>query len=196
MISVIIPTQNSERVLVPTLAALVPGSAEGLVREVVLADGGSADETAKIADAAGCELLAGPEDEGERLKAAAASARGDWLLFLRPDGILDEGWTREVAAFLATVARAGGSSERAGAFKLAVDGYGLAPRIVEAAAAVRVALLGRPRPDQGLLISRKFYTTLGGHAPGANSQARLLAAIGRRRMVMLRTRIALPGRSH
>ena len=193
MISVIIPTQNSERVLVSTLAAVVPGSTAGLVREVILADGGSTDETAKIADAAGCEFLPGPEEEGARLRAAAASARGDWLLFLRPDGILDEGWTREVAAFLATVARAGESSERAGAFKLAIDGFGWAPRIAEAAAAVRLALLGRPRPDQGLLISKQFYETLGGHTPGASSQARLLVGIGRRRMVMLRTRVALSG---
>lgn len=196
MISVIIPTHNSERVLVPTLAALVPGSAAGLVREVILADGGSVDETAKIADAAGCEFLAGPEEEGARLRAAATAVRGDWLLFLRPDAILDEGWTREVAAFMATVARAGGSNERAGTFKLAIDSIGLAPRVVEAAAMVRQALLGRPRPDQGLLISRKFYEALGGHAPGANSPARLLARIGRRRMVMLRTRVALSGRSH
>ncbi|MEX0591396.1 MAG: glycosyltransferase [Xanthobacteraceae bacterium] len=191
MISVVIPTLNSERVLVPTLAALVPGSAEGLVRDVVLADGGSRDGTAKIADAAGCEFISGPEDEGMRLQSAAASARGDWLLFLRADGILDEGWARGVGAFMAAAGRAGSANERAATFRLAVDGFGLAPRISEAAAALRLALLGRPRPDQGLLISRNFYRSLGGHAPGANSHARLLARIGRDRVIGLRTRITI-----
>jgi glycosyltransferase involved in cell wall biosynthesis len=92
MITVVIPTLDSEQVLVPTLAALVRGSAEGLVREVVLADGGSQDETRKIADAAGCEFLRGPQDEGTRLKQAATIARSGWLLFLDPGAVLDEGW--------------------------------------------------------------------------------------------------------
>ena len=41
MLSVIIPTQNSERALVPTLAALVSGATAGLISEVLIADGGS-----------------------------------------------------------------------------------------------------------------------------------------------------------
>jgi glycosyltransferase involved in cell wall biosynthesis len=191
MISVVIPTLNSERRLVPTLAALVPGSAEGMLREVLLADGGSRDATVEIADAAGCEFISGPEDEGARLKAAAASARGDWLLFLRAEGILDEGWTREVAAFIGTADRAGGANDRVATFRLTIDGFGLAPRIVEAAVALRLAFMGRPRSDQGLLISKKFYRALGGHAPGANAQASLLARIGRGRIVGLRTRVTV-----
>ena len=43
MISVIIPTLNSEIVLAHTLAALVPAAAEGVVREVIVVDGGSSD---------------------------------------------------------------------------------------------------------------------------------------------------------
>ena len=100
MICVIIPTLNSERVLVPTLAALVAGVAAGLVREVIIADGGSRDATAGIADEAGCVFLPAPADEGARLAAAAAAARGDWLLFLDPGAVLDESWPREVAAFM------------------------------------------------------------------------------------------------
>ena len=56
MISVIIPTLDSERALLPTLAALVPGAMEGLVSEVIVADGGSRDDTAIVADAAGCNF--------------------------------------------------------------------------------------------------------------------------------------------
>src|SRR5712692_4548151 len=58
MLSVIIPTLNSERVLVPTLGMLVSGAMSGIVREVSIADGGSTDATLKIADVAGCTVLA------------------------------------------------------------------------------------------------------------------------------------------
>ena len=57
MLSIIIPTRNSERPLVPTLAALVPGATTGLVAEVLIADGGSQDDTAAVADVAGCNFL-------------------------------------------------------------------------------------------------------------------------------------------
>ena len=40
MLSAIIATHESERALVPTLAALVPGAISGFVTEVVAADGG------------------------------------------------------------------------------------------------------------------------------------------------------------
>ena len=41
----------------PTLAALVPGATAGLITEVLIADGGSHDDTAAVADVAGCNFL-------------------------------------------------------------------------------------------------------------------------------------------
>jgi glycosyltransferase involved in cell wall biosynthesis len=193
MISVVIPTLNSERALVPTLAALVVGSAEGLVREVLLVDGGSRDETSRIADAAGCEFLTGPADEGERLGQAVARTRGDWLLFLDPGAIMEEGWTREVGGFVAATANAGRGRERAAVFRLAIEGFGFASRLTEATAAARQALFGLPRPDQGLLIGKRLYRDAGGHVPGPHTRRRLLRKLGRSRIVGLRTRILLPG---
>ncbi len=190
MICVIIPTLNSERVLVPTLAALVAGSAAGLVREVILADGGSRDETGKIADAAGCNFMPGPADFGARLRAAARVARGSWLMFLDPAAVLEEGWTREVRAFIETAERTGVSERKAAAFRLRVEGFGLKPRVKEAAAAARHTITGRPRAEQGLLISKKFYDSLGGHVPGPRAHRQLLARTGRR-VVALRTRVVL-----
>ena len=82
MLSVIIPTRDSERLLVHTLVALVPGATAGVVREVIVADGGSRDETEQVADIAGCVFLSSGQSLGARLKAAAERARGDWLMFL------------------------------------------------------------------------------------------------------------------
>jgi glycosyltransferase involved in cell wall biosynthesis len=67
MLSVVIPTHDSGYLLLPTLAALVAGAAAGLVREVIVADAGSQDATAEIADAAGCRLLRAPGGHEARL---------------------------------------------------------------------------------------------------------------------------------
>src|SRR5438034_1001987 len=57
MLSAIIATHESERTLVRTLAALVPGAATGLLAEVIVADAGSCDATAEVADIADCRAL-------------------------------------------------------------------------------------------------------------------------------------------
>ncbi len=147
MITVVIPTLNSEHVLVPTLASLVPGSAQGLVREVILADGGSVDETEKIADVAGCGFHKGPHDLGARLRAAAHGARGNWLMFLDPAAVLEEEWTRELRVFIEKAERLGQTEKRAATFKLAFEGFGLQPRLAEDAAASRRAFGIRPRAE-------------------------------------------------
>jgi len=177
MISVLIPTLNSERLLIPTLSALVAGSAEGLLREVVLADGGSTDGTEKIADAAGCEFRRGPSDEGERLQAAASAVRGNWLLILEPGCVLDEGWTREVAKFVEGAERSEQASFCAAVFRMTIDDYGFAARVKEIVAMMRLAITGRPQPPQGLLIAKRLFLQRGGKA---------------RRVVMLRTRVVIP----
>src|ERR1700675_3651149 len=83
MLSVIIATHESERTLVPTLSALVPGTTAGLLGEVVVADASSRDATAEVADVAACHFTSSPAPLGERLKAAAAGTRSPWLMFLR-----------------------------------------------------------------------------------------------------------------
>lgn len=189
-----IPTLDSERAIVPTLAALVPGAAAGIVRDVVLADGGSSDETEAVADAAGCTFVKADPDLGSRLRAGVqATSRGEWLLFLDAGGMLEEGWTREVRKFLDTIGRAGHADRRAATFRLAYEGFGVRPRLAEASAGARLLLTGRPRAEQGLLISKLLYQKLGGHQKGPNAHRRLIARLGRMRIVKLRARVLLAG---
>ncbi len=192
MISIVIPTGDTPGLLVPTLAALVPGAAAGVVREVLLVDGRESADVAEIADAAGCEYLHGPADPGARLRLGAQAARMPWLMFLAPAGLLQEGWTREVRSFTDQVERMGATDRRAATFRLALDGFGVGPRVKEAAAMARYALTGRARPEQGLLIHRRLYDMLGGHEAGAQAARRLAAKVGRGRLVLLRSQILLP----
>jgi hypothetical protein len=186
VLSIVIPTENSEGLLLPTLSALVPGAAAGIVREVILADAGSTDATLKIADVAGCWVLTIADTAvGGRLKAGATSARAAWLLFLRPGTVLDPGWIAEASRFMEMREMQGRLEASAAVFRL--GGADMATSaVLEALTLLRAALAGRPRPEQGLLISKPFYDQLGGHAAHAKAETDLLRRIGRRRMVTLR----------
>ncbi|MFA5900358.1 MAG: glycosyltransferase [Hyphomicrobium sp.] len=164
MISVVIPAMNAEEELPATLTALVPAALEGIVREVIVVDGGSTDRTREIVDHAGAELIIAPPNRGAQLRAGAAAARHPWLLFLNADTVLDIGWEREADAFMQRVDR-GASRSAAAAFRFAVDDEGFAPRTLEAIVRMRCALFGLPYGDQGLLIPRRRYDELGGHRP-------------------------------
>src|SRR5579862_4145034 len=105
MLSVIIATKDSERAFVPTLAALVSGATAGIIREVLIADGGSHDDTAAVAEVAGCNFLVLDGTTARRLNAAAGKARARWLLFLRPGTLLDAPWTGDARRFVELTTR-------------------------------------------------------------------------------------------
>lgn len=107
MISVVIETLNDEEALAHTLASLVGGSVEGLVREVIICDLGSTDQTQKVADIAGCNWLA-----TGGVAAAARQARGEWLLLLEPGAVMAEGWIEPAAVHCARATMAANFTNR------------------------------------------------------------------------------------
>ena len=95
-ISGVIPTLNSADALPETLAHLVEGLNAALIREVIVADGGSTDGTDKIATQWGCEIVQTTPSRGGQLRAGAQVAKGDFFLFLHSDTHLEPGWTKDV----------------------------------------------------------------------------------------------------
>ena len=81
---------------------------------------------------------------------------------------------------------------RAAVFRPAGAADLLRPTLSEVLALLRVAFGGGARPEQGLLIARRFYESLGGHPDGADPEAALLRKIGRRRLVMLPAAASAP----
>jgi glycosyltransferase involved in cell wall biosynthesis len=187
MVTVIIPTRDSERQLLPTLAALVPGAAAGLVREVVLADAGSRDATGELADAAGCRFVLSGEPLGARLAAAARSARAEWLMFLRPGTVFEGDWIADVSSFLESAEGARAEKPRAAVFRRSSVSIWARPAVVEAIGLIFAGWLS-PQAQQGLLIGKRLYQEMGGHrAEAGDPETDLLRRLGRRRIVILRT---------
>jgi rSAM/selenodomain-associated transferase 2 len=185
MISVVIPTLNAQAELGATLSALVPAAVDGLVRQVVISDGGSTDDTARIAEAAGAEFISGSGGRGVQLRLGAEAARCPWLLFLHADTALEPGWEREAVGFMQR-ANEGAARARAGYFRFRLDDRGAMPRLLEKMVAFRCALFRLPYGDQGLLIPRALYDEIGGFSPiPLMEDVDLIRRLGRRRLSML-----------
>jgi rSAM/selenodomain-associated transferase 2 len=193
MISVIIPTLNAEQNLAHTLTALVPAVVEGVVQEAIVVDGGSTDGTCAIAEAAGVHLIETGCGRGRQLEAGAGAARGDWLLFLHADTVLDHGWAEEAQSFMERV-ESGRRSHAAASFRFALDDDGAMPRLIEWLVGLRCGLMGLPYGDQGLLISRHLYCRLGGFRPlPLMEDVDLVRRLKWRELVMLQSRAVTSG---
>lgn len=158
MISVVIPTLNAETSLVRTLSSLLEAAMRGLVRDVVIADGGSTDLTLAIAEDAGCTIVKADAARGGLMDAGARAAKGPWLLFLHAQTALEPGWDGEAYNFVRR-----GDESRAATFRFALDDKRWSARRTELVYRLRNRLLALPYGDQGLLIAKAQYERLGGY---------------------------------
>jgi rSAM/selenodomain-associated transferase 2 len=190
MLSVVIPTLNAESTLPRVLAALIPAAVHGLIRDVIIADGGSTDATAEIVEAAGAKLVHAQRGRGSQLGAGAKVAKGTWLLFLHADTVLEQGWDDEVEKLLEQVA-AGRfrSPEIAAVFRFTLDDFSGWARFLERLVVLRCLILRLPYGDQGLLVNRRLYDRVGGFRPmPLMEDVDLVRRLGGRRLVFLRSR--------
>lgn len=154
-ISVIIPTLNAGDDLPACLMTLGEGLSEGVIRELIVSDGGSSDTTLRTAEAAGAQIVTGPASRGGQLRRGAEAAEGEWLLFLHADSQLATDWTPAVRRHLMT--------DKAAAFRLAFRSRHPMAHMTAAWANLRSRFVGLPYGDQGLLIPRALYDEIGGY---------------------------------
>jgi rSAM/selenodomain-associated transferase 2 len=154
-LSIVIPTLNAAEALPACLGALIEGVEAGLVRELIISDGGSDDATCAMAEEVGALVLTGPASRGGQLRRGCAAASGGWLLILHADTQMPPGWS----ALVANHFQAGAPAH----FKLRFDTPGIAPGLVAGWANLRARLCKLPYGDQGLLISRTDYDAAGGY---------------------------------
>lgn len=186
-ISVIIPTLNAAHCVSTALAAV---DKPPLVVERLVVDGNSDDETITVATAAGAVIVLIDKSEdssgrGTQLAAGASAARGDWLLFIHADTVLDAGWVEEAMRFIERHR----SGDRAAAFRFSLDHHAAAARRLEAIVGWRCRVMALPYGDQGLLISRKLYDEIGGFQKiPLFEDVDIIRRIGRTRLEMLNSR--------
>jgi len=155
-LSVVIPTLHAAEHLDACLTSLTELT---LSYEVVVVDGGSCDNTLAIAHLHDAYINSSPPGRGIQLHGGAEAAKGNWLLFLHADTVLEVGWATELQTFLETPE----NIRKAAVFSFALDDACIAARCIEWVVAWRCRHLSLPYGDQGLLIHRDFYEQVGGY---------------------------------
>ena len=136
MLTVLIDAADDPNGLALTLATLVPGAVEGLVRDVVVIDRGLDAATRKVADHAGCRIA-----EGESLPTVLANAKGDWLLLLETGARPSVDWVDSVTAHIGEVEMRGRTPRPARFGRARSDSLGFLARFTGRRTALAEGLL-------------------------------------------------------
>lgn len=153
-ISVILPTLNEAVELPETLRRLrlVPE-----VGEVIIVDGGSRDDTVKLAEAAGCVVVNCAPGRGRQLRAGAERATGEVVLFLHADTWVPPEAGRALLACLARPGVVGG-----GFYKVFRDPPNWLVRGSRFKCWWRLLIARRVMADQGIFLRRETLARIGG----------------------------------
>lgn len=151
-ISIIIPTLNEARAIDQALSSIHLGKNI----EVIVADGGSQDDTVTIASSAwGAKVLSVAKGRAQQMNLGAAAATGDILLFLHADTRLPLGFDMMVRAALAQ------PDTIAGAFCLQIDSPLSSLRLIEWGVNWRSRFLQMPYGDQAIFLRSSVFHQLG-----------------------------------
>ena len=187
-LSIVIPCLNEARSLRGTLESVAGARSRGA--EVIVADGGSSDETVAIARAGADRVIVAPRGRASQMNAGAAIAAGDVLLFLHADSRPPAGFDRRIAEGLDR------SGRDWGRFDVRIEGRHPLLPLVSLLMNVRSRVTGIATGDQALFVRRAVFEAVGGFPPIALMEdvalSRTLRACGR--PLCLHERTATSGR--
>ena len=153
-LSIIVPVLNEAALIEARLLALAPLRAAGA--QIILADGGSTDDTQALA-APHCDaVILAPRGRASQMNAGALQARGEVLLFLHADTRLPEGTMALVLEGLAKTPAAWGR------FDVRIEGHSRLLPLIAALMNLRSRLTGISTGDQAMFIRHKTFEALGG----------------------------------
>lgn len=146
-LSFVVPALNEAAGIEDCLRGLAPLRARG--HEVIVADGGSADATARLAAPLADRVITAPRGRAQQMNAGAAAATGDALLFLHADTRLPPGADAAVLAALRTRAW--------GRFDVAIDSRDRRLAVVGWFMNRRSRLTGIATGDQAIFVRRADF---------------------------------------
>ncbi len=153
-ISVVIPTLNESENLRRILTSLQNRKA---LKEVIIADGGSNDDTRQIAQNYGARVVQGRTGRGIQIKAGVETAKGDVLVILHADCIVPKGlFVKILSALQANPCAAGG------ACKMYFENKNIKTRLVAGLNNLRALLTGISFGDQAQFFRIEALSQLGG----------------------------------
>lgn len=152
-LSVIIPCLNEGAVITALLGDLQPLRAAG--HEVLLVDGGSGDDSLKLAEPMVDRLLTSAPGRALQMNAGAAAAVGELLWFLHADSRLPPDAASQLQ-------RAMAAGRLWGRFDVRLDGRRAIYRVIEWLMNRRSCLSGVATGDQAMFVSRELFRSVGG----------------------------------
>lgn len=151
--SIIIPTLN-EAAALQQMASSLSGLRNKT--EIIVADGGSADETVRLARESGLRVIEAPRGRGPQMNAAANLASGDVLIFLHADTRLPDQALAMIETALSDEKVCGGN------FSLIFDGGTREARLLTKLYPL-LRLGGMCYGDSAMFVRREIFESLGGY---------------------------------
>ena len=154
-ISIVVPTLNEAESITPTLERVQPLRDRG--HEVVVVDGGSTDDTIRLAASFADRVIAAPRGRARQMNAGAAATAGEVLLFLHADTLLPPDADRLILEGVAASGRGWGR------FDVRLSGSHPMLRIIERGISWRSRLTGIATGDQAVFVTRRWWERIGGY---------------------------------
>ena len=153
-LSIVMPVLNEAAGLGAALQALAPLLARGA--ELIVADGGSSDQSAAVALTSGAQLVNAPRGRALQMNAGAVQARGEVLLFLHADTTLPANAVALISEALASGSRVWGR------FDVAITGRPAMLKLIATLMNLRSRWTGIATGDQGMFMTRAAFEAVGG----------------------------------
>lgn len=153
-LSIIIPAFDEAAALPRLLAQLEPARARGA--EIIVVDGGSADDTVALAETAGVRVIRAERGRARQLQAGIDATAGEALWLLHADSEIDPLSDQHIVWNLAEYGRLWGW------FSLRLDSRQWLLRVVARAINIRSRLSGIATGDQGIFVLRSALERIGG----------------------------------
>ena len=155
-ITLVIPTYNAEKTIYKTL-----DNVSKKFQKIIIVDADSKDLTRKICDKFTIQFFTSKKNRGLQLNIGGEKCDSDWIFFLHADSILDSDAINEINKFISNAK----NNYKAAALKLKFNQKNIYSFLLSKIVFFRSKYLKLPYGDQGLIISKVFYTKIGGFKP-------------------------------